>query len=146
MKRHIKLIKTYLKPLKRDFKKRLKNFTQKNCKSLELQKKHGLLWKRYLESVPQNLQLFQLKLLSTKLTFLIQKLADEFSKSFTNIGADLAKKISNAWKRFDSYITKVSTSTESQPLSINELKDAFFSLKINKSPGHNGVRFNCVLM
>ena len=31
---------------------------------------------------------------------------------------------------------------ESQPLSINELKDAFFSLKINKSPGHNGVSFN----
>ena len=35
------------------------------------------------------------------------------------------------------------TSTESQPLSINELKDAFSR---NKSPGHNGVRFNCVLM
>ena len=31
---------------------------------------------------------------------------------------------------------------ESQLLSINELKDAFFSLKINKSPGHNGVSFN----
>ena len=31
---------------------------------------------------------------------------------------------------------------ESQPLSINELKDAFFSLKINKSPGHVGVSFN----
>ena len=33
---------------------------------------------------------------------------------------------------------------ESQPLSVNELKDAFFSLKINKSPGHNGVSFNVV--
>ena len=33
---------------------------------------------------------------------------------------------------------------ESQPLSINELKDAFFSLKINKSPGHDGVSFNLI--
>ena len=41
MKRHIKLIKTYLKPLKGD---QRKNFTQKNCKSLKvMRKKHGVL-------------------------------------------------------------------------------------------------------
>ena len=44
----------------------------------------------------------------------------------------------------DFYITKVNTSIESQPLSINELKDVFFSLKINKSPGHDGVSFNVI--
>ena len=33
---------------------------------------------------------------------------------------------------------------ESQPLSIYELKDAFFSFKINKSPGHNGLSFNVI--
>ena len=33
---------------------------------------------------------------------------------------------------------------ESQPLSIHELKDAFFSLKINKSPGHDDVSFNVI--
>ena len=33
---------------------------------------------------------------------------------------------------------------ESHPLSINELKDAFFSIKINKSPGHDGVSFNVI--
>ena len=33
---------------------------------------------------------------------------------------------------------------ETQPLSINELKDAFFSLKINKSPGHDRVSFNVI--
>ena len=60
-----------------------------------------------------------------------KKIADEFNKFFTNIGTDLANKIPNASKRFDFYITKVNTSMESQPLSINELKDAFFSLKIN---------------
>ena len=75
---------------------------------------------------------------------MIQKVADEFNRFFTNIGTDLANKIPNASKRFDFYITKVNTSMESRPLSINELKDAFFSLKINKSPGHDGVSFNVI--
>ena len=29
-------------------------------------------------------------------------------------------------------------------LSINELKEAFFSLKINKSPGYDDINFNVV--
>ena len=33
---------------------------------------------------------------------------------------------------------------ESQPPSISELKDAFFSLNIYKSPGHDGVSFNVI--
>ena len=33
---------------------------------------------------------------------------------------------------------------ESQPLSINELKNPFFSLKINKSPGNDGTSFNVI--
>ena len=41
MNRHIKLIKTFLKPLKRD---QRKNFTQKNCGSLKVtREKHGVL-------------------------------------------------------------------------------------------------------
>ena len=88
--------------------------------------------------------------LPTKITvnktdiFDTKKIADEFNKYFTNVGTDLANKIPNASKRFDLYITKVNTSMESQPLSINELKNAFFSLKINKSPGHDGVSFNVI--
>ena len=74
------------------------------------------------------------------------KVADEFNKFFTNIGTDLANKIPNASKPFDSYVTKANTSMESQPLPINELKDAFFSLKINKSPGHDGVSLNVIKM
>ena len=88
--------------------------------------------------------------LPTKITFNktdifdAAKIADEFNNFLTNIGSDLANKIPNASKPFDSYITKANTSMECQPLSINELKDAFFSLKINKSPGHDGVSFNVV--
>ena len=73
-----------------------------------------------------------------------KEIADEFKKFFTNIVTDLAKKISKASKRFDSYITKVNTSMESQRLSINELKDAFFSLQVNESPSHDGVSFNVI--
>ena len=29
-------------------------------------------------------------------------------------------------------------------MTINKLKDAFFSLQTNKSPGHDGVRFNVI--
>ena len=29
-------------------------------------------------------------------------------------------------------------------ISINELKDAFFSLKINKNPGYDNISFNVV--
>ena len=103
MQRHTKLIKTYLKPLKGD---QRKNFTQKNCKSLKVLRKKQSVMKEYLQSAPQNPQLFQLKLLSIKLTFLIQKIADEFNRFFTNIGTDLANKIPNAPKRFDFYITE----------------------------------------
>ena len=48
--------------------------SQKTFKTFSvMREKNGVLWKRYLESAPQNHQLFQLKLLSTKLTFLMQK-------------------------------------------------------------------------
>ena len=64
-------MKTFLKPLKRD---QRKNFTQKNCGSLKVtREKCGVLSKRYLESETQNPQLFQLKLLSAKLTFSMQQ-------------------------------------------------------------------------
>ena len=33
---------------------------------------------------------------------------------------------------------------EFQPLSTNKMKDTFFSLKINKSPGHDGMSFNVI--
>ena len=73
-----------------------------------------------------------------------KKIADGFNKFFTNIGTGLANKIPNSSKRFCFYITKLNTSMESQSLSINELKDAFLSRKINKIPGHDVVSFNVI--
>ena len=117
-KRHIKLIETYLKPLKGD---QRKNFTQKNCKSLKvMQKKAWSLMKEILGKCIQY---------------------NELNTFFTNIGTDLANKNPNASKRFDFYIIKVNTSMESQPLPINELKDAFFSLKTKKTSNPSWDKF-----
>ena len=65
------------------------------------------------------------------------KLQNEFNAFFTNIGSKLASKIPNASKTFETYINKPNSIMETKRLSMNELKDAFFSLKINKSPGYD---------
>ena len=61
------------------------------------------------------------------------EIADAFNGFFTNIG-----------QKLDFQIPKSSKTFESKPLSINELKDAFFSLKINKSSGVDDVSFNII--
>ena len=45
---------------------------------------------------------------------------------------------------FETYVETANSTMESNPLSINELKDALFSLKINKTPGYSEISFNVV--
>ena len=71
-------------------------------------------------------------------------IANEFNNFFTDIGLKLAKKIPESSQSFESYMKKVNSEMENKPLSINELKDAFFSLKINKSTGHDDISYNVV--
>ena len=72
------------------------------------------------------------------------KIADAFNNFFTNIGQKLASQIPKSSKTFETYINKVNVIMESKPLLINELKDAFFSLKINKSSSVDDVSFNVI--
>ena len=72
------------------------------------------------------------------------KIANEFNAFFTNIGSKLASKIPNASTTFESYINKPDSIMKTKQLSMNELKDAFFSLKINKSPVYDDISFNVV--
>ena len=65
--------------------------------------------------------------------------ADSFKDFFTNIGQKLASQIPKSSKRFETHINEVNAIMDSKSLSINELKDAFFSLKINKSSGVDNV-------
>ena len=46
--------------------------------------------------------------------------------------------------RFESYVKKCKNKQPEKPLSINELKDAFFSLDINKSPGFDDISFTAL--
>ena len=68
------------------------------------------------------------------------EIADGFNYFFTNIGQKLASQIPRSSKAFETYIVNVIM--DFKPLSINELKDAFFPLKINKSSGVDDVSFN----
>ena len=59
-----------------------------------------------------------------------REIANEFNAFFTNNGSKLASKIPNASTTFESYISKPDSIMETKQPPMNELKDAFFSLKI----------------
>ena len=56
----------------------------------------------------------------------------------------MAKDIGTSTKSFNEYIKKHDTTQPERVISVNELKDAFFSLKINQSAGYDGMSFNVV--
>ena len=60
-----------------------------------------------------------------------REIANEFNAFLTNNGSKLASKIPKASTTFESYISKPDSIMETKQPSMNELKDAFFSLKIN---------------
>ena len=45
---------------------------------------------------------------------------------------------------FEAFLKRVNTTLPSQSLSINKLKDVFFSLKTSKSPGADETNFNVI--
>ena len=65
------------------------------------------------------------------LSFHKESIAESFNKYFTQIGPKLAKDIGTSTKIFNEYIKKHNTTQPEKIISVNELKDAFFSLKIN---------------
>ena len=63
---------------------------------------------------------------------------------FTEIGPKIVKKIETHTIKFDNYLEQCDTIQPDNPVSINELKDGFFSLQINKSYGYDVISFNVV--
>ena len=72
------------------------------------------------------------------------KIAHEFNSFFRNVGKSLASKIRNASTPFEYFVNKSDVVIETKPLSMNELKDAFYSLKSNKSPRYNDISYNVI--
>ena len=68
------------------------------------------------------------------------KMADVFNDFFTNIRQKLVSQIPESSKMFETYIIMF-VIMGSKPLLIDELKGAFFSLKINKSADVDDVSF-----
>ena len=77
------------------------------------------------------------------------EIAKKFNEFFTEIGPSLERKIPTPSKPFESFLEKKkkkknSSTLPERCLTINELKDAFFSLKMNKSTGADEICFNVV--
>ena len=72
------------------------------------------------------------------------EIAKKFNEFFTEIGPSLARKIPTLSKPFEVFLKKASITLPERHLTINELKDAFSSLKINKSTGAYEISFNVI--
>ena len=62
----------------------------------------------------------------------------------TNIGQILASKIPNEQGGFEKYLAICNTVMNDAPLTYEELRNAYFSLKTNKSPSYDDTAFNAV--
>ena len=64
-----------------------------------------------------------------------KRTAKAFNNFFINIGPNLADDIPTSRRFFESYVQKTNETIKDEPITINELKDNFCSLKINGSAG-----------
>ena len=73
------------------------------------------------------------------------EIAKKFNEFFTEIGPSLARKIPTQSKPFESFMKKASTTLLERCLTIIELKDAFFPLKMNNnSTSAEEISFNVI--
>ena len=70
------------------------------------------------------------------------KIANEFNKFFINIGPKLTQKIPQPLKFFESYMNRVNSEMKKKTITVNELKEALYSLKYNKSAGYDDINYN----
>ena len=83
--------------------------------------------------------------MGSKLITSTDSIAENFNRYFTEIISNLANKISTPLASFDTYLNNKCNIFQSEhALSINELKDAYYSLKTNKSPGYDGISSNVI--
>ena len=108
-------------------------------------KKTWKTMKDLIGKAKMNKSLFLQKIRVKKLVYLTKKKkAIEFNRFFANVGPILAEQIPESENTFESYLVKTSATMQHKSVSINELRDAFFSLKRNKSPWYDEISFNVV--
>ena len=74
----------------------------------------------------------------------IKSIAENFNRYFTEIGPILAKKVDPSSINFHKYLEAYNITQPEKDLTVNELKDTFFPLKVNESPGYNENSFNVI--
>ena len=105
-----------------------------------ISKKLGKSLKKQQEKKNTN-KIFQKRSQQTRKASLKQNL---LLKVLVNILLKLAKDIGTSTKSFNECIKENDTTQPEKVISVNELKDAFFSLKINKSAQYDDISFNVV--
>ena len=73
-----------------------------------------------------------------------QKVSENLNKYFTNIGPNLASIIPKEQRSFEKYLANCNTVMNDAPLTSEEVRNVFYSLKTNKSPGHDDTSFNAI--
>ena len=70
--------------------------------------------------------------------------AKKFNEFFTEIDHSLAREIPTPIKPFEIFLKNVGTTLPEKYLNINELRDPFFSLNMNKSASADEISFNVI--
>ena len=71
-------------------------------------------------------------------------MAENVYKYFPNIEPNLTSKISNDQEDFEKYLANCNTVMNDAPLTDEEVRNAFYPLKTNKSPGYDDISFNAI--
>ena len=61
-------------------------------------------------------------------------IVNEFNKFFTNIDPELARKIPTASRTYENFLNKIGITMLADSITINELKENFFSPKKKQKP------------
>ena len=73
-----------------------------------------------------------------------QKIEHELNSFFINVGKNLDIKIPNASSSFELFVNKSDFVKETKALSMNYLKNAFYSLRSNKSPDYDDIIYSVI--
>ena len=73
-----------------------------------------------------------------------QEVSENLNKYFTNIGPKIASIIPKEQRGFEKYLANCNTAMNDAPLTSEEVRNVFYSLKTNKSPGHDDISFNAI--
>ena len=126
------------------YEKFLKNRNEKNEKLYKSYKSLFVSVKRKSKRIYYSSKILELKklVIEKKEVTEIKDIAEELNNFFTNVGPNLGKKAPNSSTSFTSFLNQTQSIIEKNSLSINELKEVFFSWKTNKSPGYDDINFN----